>query len=48
MIPIAIVGDRHLAKGVSIYNQGLQQTSANTVYFSLDFTPTGVGIVMRF
>jgi len=47
-IPIVIAVDRHLAKGVAIYNQGLQQTNANTVYFRLDFTPTGIGVVMKF
>ena len=47
-IPIAIAGNRHLAKGVNIYNRGLQQASANAMSFHLDFAPTRIGIVVKF
>ena len=47
-IPIAITGDRRLAEGVVLYNQGLQQKNTNTVYFRLGFTPTGMGMAVKF
>ena len=47
-IPVAITGDRRLAEGVALYNQGLRQASANTVYFRLGFSPMGVGVAMKF
>jgi hypothetical protein len=47
-IPIAIVGDKHVAKGVALYNKGIQQASVTTIHFRLGFNPTGVSMVMTF
>jgi outer membrane lipoprotein SlyB len=47
-LPIAIAGDRHVAKGVALYNQGIQEASVTTVHLQLVFNPTGIGVVMRF
>jgi hypothetical protein len=47
-VSVAIAGDIHIAKGVAMYNRGLQQANADTVYFRLNFTPTGIGVVMKF